>query len=95
MTWDESHSDLRPFGPKRADHPSCGKACTACKQPMAEGQYTTLVALGPGDNGEAQARARAGRPYNAVAVEVHWTCATGEPDDVASQWVTERFPNEG
>jgi hypothetical protein len=42
------------------------------------GDYTTIVALGPGDDEEAQRRRDAGRPYNAVAVEVHWDCSTQE-----------------
>ena len=68
----------RRFGPKAADHPSVGKPCPACQKPLAAGAFTTLVPLGPGDSEEARERARAGRPYNAVAVEIHWSCATGE-----------------
>lgn len=68
----------RKFGPKSADHPSVGLPCPACQGPFAAGDYTALVTLGPGADEEAQERARAGRAYNAVAVEVHWTCATGE-----------------
>lgn len=68
-------NDPRKFGPKSADHPSIGELCPACKKPFAPGDYTTLIALGPGDDPDAQARARAGRAYNAVAVKVHWDCA--------------------
>jgi hypothetical protein len=46
--------------------------------PFADGDYTALVMLGPGDDPEQQAKAAAGRVYNAVAMEVHWSCATGE-----------------
>lgn len=70
--------DLRKFGPKRDDHPSHGKPCPACQQQFAEGDYTTLIPLGPGDNPDEQRKARLDLAYNAVAVEVHWTCATGE-----------------
>jgi hypothetical protein len=70
---------LRKFGPKTADHPSVGQECPACRVAFAEGDHTTLVVLGPGPDEESQQRARAGRVYNAVAAEVHWTCATGEP----------------
>lgn len=70
---------MRMFGPKSADHPGVGRECPACHVAFAEGDYTTLVILGPGSDAEAQERARAGRPYNAVASEVHWTCATGDP----------------
>ncbi len=70
-------SNVRRFGPKKADHPSIGKECHACHENFVEGDYTTLVALGPGDDKEAQERARNGRAYNAVAIEVHYSCAAG------------------
>lgn len=69
---------LRKFGPKTPDHPSVGTECPACNRKFEAGDYTTLVTLGPGDDEEAQTRAAEGRPYNAVAVEVHWSCATGD-----------------
>lgn len=70
------------FGPKQEDHPSVGRPCPACKVPFAAGDYTTLVALGPGDDPEARERAVAGRVYNAVAVEVHFACVVGrEPTE--------------
>jgi hypothetical protein len=65
----------RKFGPKSADHPSAQTRCPACGKPFVAGDYTTLVALGPGDDVDEQRKAAAGRPYNAVAVEVHWACA--------------------
>lgn len=71
---------LRKFGPKPEDFdPEGYKPCVACQVPFKVGDYSTLIPLGPGDDPEAQARCVAGRPYNAVAVEVHWTCATGKP----------------
>lgn len=73
-------SAARAFGPKTAVHPTCDFPCLACGLPMRAGQYTTLIALGPGPSEEARERAAAGRVYNAVAVEVHWTCATGKPE---------------
>lgn len=66
------------FGPKSDGHPSVGKECPACHKPFKAGDYTTLITLGPGDDPETQELARAGRPYNAVAVEIHWACAGGE-----------------
>lgn len=66
---------MRKFGPKTADHPSIGEKCPACQVPFVEGDYTTLVALGPGGDEEEQGKAKAGRAYNAVAVEVHWNCS--------------------
>jgi hypothetical protein len=71
----------RRFGPKVADHPSIGKTCRACEVPFKAGDYTTLVMLGPGDDHEARARRDAGRPYTAVAIEVHWECAGSEYRD--------------
>lgn len=70
--------NLHKFGPKLSNHPSVGKECPACHQPFKEGDYTTLISLGPGNDPEAQERCRTGRPYNAVAVEIHYACATGE-----------------
>jgi len=54
--------------------------CSACNGHFTAGDYVTLVALGPGPDAENRAKARAGRAYNAVAVPVHWACATGEED---------------
>ena len=70
----------RRFGPKSADHPSIGKKCKACGQPFVEGDYTALVAVGPGDCEEARRACAEGRAYNAVAVEVHWECSTKGQD---------------
>lgn len=70
---------MRRFEPLTPDHPSVGTECAACKRPFVEGDSTTLVPLGPGDDEEQQQRAREVRPYNAVASLVHWSCATGEP----------------
>lgn len=72
---------LGKFGPKKKDHSSIGEECPACHKPFKEGDYTTLIGLGPGDDPESQKRVREGRAYNAVAVEVHWACATGEEDE--------------
>lgn len=69
---------LRMFGPKLPIHPSVGNPCPACGAPFKAGDYTTLVGLGPGSDPHEQEHARQGRPYTAVAVEVHWTCATGQ-----------------
>lgn len=68
----------RRFGPKPADDPSIGTPCPACGIAFAIGDYTTLVALGPGADPESRERAREGRVYNAVALQVHYACATGE-----------------
>jgi hypothetical protein len=66
------------MGPLTPDHPLLDKdTCAACHQPFKAGQYVTLIALGPGDDEEERTKARKGNPYNAVAVPVHWACATG------------------
>jgi hypothetical protein len=66
---------MRVFGPKEEGHPTIGIACPACGKPFAEGDYTTLIILGPGDDPVAQEKAKQGRSYNAVAAEVHAACA--------------------
>jgi hypothetical protein len=68
----------RRFGPKADGHPSIGRECPACRVPFVEGDYTTLVPLGPGDDEEARERRDEGRAYNAVAAEIHWDCAGNE-----------------
>lgn len=68
---------MRRFGPKSDGHPSIGKECPACHNPFKAGDYTTLVAYGPGSDPEEQAKAKQGLPYNAIAAEIHWDCATG------------------
>lgn len=68
----------RRYGPKPAAHPSLGMPCLACGQPLGEGELTVLVSLGPGADPERRARARQGRWFTGVALEVHWACATGE-----------------
>lgn len=71
----------RAFGPKDADHPTIGVACPACNLLFQEGDMTALIALGPGDDPEAQERARTSRWYNARAIEVHLACAGGKETD--------------
>lgn len=71
-------SAVKMYGPKDASHWSVGKLCPACEDPFKEGDFTTLISLGPGKDPEAQKKAAAGEAYNAVAQELHWSCATGE-----------------
>ena len=70
---------MRKMGPMTSDHPlvTDNKACPGCDEIFKAGDYVTLIPIGPGDNAEARARARDDRAYNAVAVPVHWACATG------------------
>lgn len=72
---EDSHAPRR-FGP-RPENSDCSVPCPACGEPFVTGDYTTLVPLGPGKDKEAQEKANMDRFYNAVAVEVHWTCAGG------------------
>lgn len=70
------NKELRKFGPKAEDHPSVGNNCAACLEKFKAGDFTTLIAIGPAFGDEEAVRAHLlGRPYNAIAVEVHWTCA--------------------
>lgn len=66
----------RPQGPIYMGTPA--ELCAACNLPLKDGDYTVLVPLGPGADSEARERARAGRPYNAIAVEIHYACLSGE-----------------
>lgn len=68
----------RAFGPRPADADDTA-LCWACGEGFKAGDYTTLVPLGPGADEEAQGKAREGRWYNAVALEVHWACAGHDP----------------
>ena len=69
---------MRVFGPKPENHKSVGTPCAACNVAFKPGDMTALVPLGPGAHPEAQADAKAGQPYNAVAVEIHAACAGAE-----------------
>lgn len=63
------------IGPLDIDMP---KPCPACDKPIVKGQFCTLISLGPGDDEEEQEKCHDGRPYTAIALPVHWACATGE-----------------
>ncbi len=65
---------------KLVGHPTTGMACLGCGEPLAPGDRTVLVVLGPGGDPEAREKALAGRFYNAVCAELHAACATGDPD---------------
>ena len=81
----------RTFPPLKADHPLVTDAakCPGCQQPFAAGDVTTLVVIGPGDDGEARRKAREGGFYDAVALPAHAACGglcsiterLMEPDD--------------
>lgn len=74
---------LRAFGPKAMDHPSIGMECPPCDKPFVPEDYTTLIPLGPGDSDERREKARGGGWFTAVAIEVHYACATGSHANLA------------
>ena len=65
-------------GPKLTEDCEDGRTCPACGEAFRPGDYTVLITLGPGDDTKARTRRDQGRPYNAVASEVHWECASAE-----------------
>lgn len=65
------------IGPLELDSPALGKKCRACKVKFMPGDFVALVSLGPGKDPDARERARAGRPFSAVALPIHYACATG------------------
>jgi len=73
---------LRRFA--EANSTTLGQECPACGQPFEKAQPVTLIPLGPGRDPEERARARQGAFFPAVAMQVHWACATGEDDPPAS-----------
>ena len=70
-------SNIKAWGPMQPGSSDIGEVCCACKKPFKEGDWTTLVPVGPGDDMEEQDQFKEGRSYNAVCVLVHYTCATG------------------
>lgn len=68
----------KKIGPRPEGYLSAQSTCPACHRSFEAGDYTTLIALGPGDDLEEQDKAAAGVGYIAVGVEVHWACATGD-----------------
>jgi hypothetical protein len=74
----ESGGTENEFGPKPVSSSEVGEPCPACTVPLADGDTVAVRALGPGADPLARANARAGQPYQAVAVELHWACATGD-----------------
>lgn len=77
----------RRFEPLDAEHPlvTGDDLCPGCKQPFTEGDVTTLVSVGPGDDPEARKRATEGRAYTGVAIPAHYACVTGISDETAEE----------
>lgn len=68
------------IGPQLVNDKAVGQACPACKVKLAKGDFVAVVVLGPGADKRARDAARNGKPYEAVAIELHWACATGQDD---------------
>lgn len=66
----------RVFGPKQATHPSVGRLCPVCHKAFVEGDYTMLIPKAPASEDDA-AKAAAGLPYTAEALEIHLQCEGG------------------
>lgn len=77
----DTPNDLRKFAPLNDGHPALGGHCQACGRRFCFGDITALVALGPGDDDEERDKAKAGCWFNAVAILLHWSCASGRRDD--------------
>jgi len=61
------------YGPKSKDHSSIGTLCLSCGKPFQEGDYTTLMDIGPAD-AENKIKMLQGKPYTAEAEEIHYSC---------------------
>jgi hypothetical protein len=72
---------LPKIGPKPKGNPTVGGICPLCGELFVVGCYTTMVPLGPGADPQARKLARTEKlPYEGITMELHWGCATGEPD---------------
>lgn len=65
-------------GPAMADQRAVGQPCPACRVPLAANDWVAVLPLGPGPDPQARVNARAGMPYQAVVIEIHWACHTGD-----------------
>jgi hypothetical protein len=66
------------FGPQPVKDSEIGQPCIACSGLLATGDMVAVRPLGPGASPEARTNARAGLPFEAVTIELHWACATGD-----------------
>jgi hypothetical protein len=68
---------MRQMGPLNEQHPlvrNDSTTCAACHEAFLAGDYVTLVMVGTGRDRDAQEKRDSGRPYNGVALPVHWEC---------------------
>lgn len=61
-------------------NPALGLSCPGCWRQFQVGEFAALIAIGPGADQDERRKAAAGLPYSAVAVPVHWVCATGQEE---------------
>lgn len=62
-------------------HPCVGTFCAACDELFEVGDRVALIALGPGDDEEARARALAGLSYSSATAIVHAACGNAVMPD--------------
>ena len=65
-------------GPAMVHILAVGQPCPACHEPLAKGDMVAVIPLGPGPDPKARHNARAGYPFEAVVIEIHWACHTGD-----------------
>lgn len=66
------------YGPRPVSPSEVGEQCAACLGMLADADTVAVRPLGPGGDAQARANARAGLPYEAATIELHWACATGD-----------------
>lgn len=76
---------LLPSGPTRVNPAAVGLRCPACQVELADGDLVAALPLGPGANPAARAACRSGGPYEAVVIELHWACRTGDESYSATE----------
>jgi hypothetical protein len=74
----ETSTTEAQYGPRPVSPSEVGQPCAACLGLLADGDTVAVRPLGPGGDAQARANARAGLPYAAATIELHWACATGD-----------------
>lgn len=55
--------------------------CPGCKKDFQEGEYVTIIPIGPGGDPKERKRKRENKPYTSTGVIAHWACVTGEENE--------------
>lgn len=76
---------LVPTGPTLVNPAAVGLPCPACQVELVDGDLVAALPLGPGANPAARAACRSGGPYEAVVIELHWACRTGDESYSATE----------